>query len=60
MDVLDRNDMKENYLVMDTALIHTPPAKGRDLVGCRRYECLYLPSYSTSSIQLKDSDKNKG
>ena len=45
MDVLDRNDMKGNYLVMDNAPIHTP-VKVRELVGSRGYKCLYLPPYS--------------
>ena len=45
MDVLDRNDIKRHYLVMDNAPIHTP-AKIRDLVENRGYKCLYLPPYS--------------
>ena len=45
MNVLDRNNMKGHYLVMDNAPIHTP-AKVRDLVESRGYKCLYLPPYS--------------
>jgi hypothetical protein len=45
MDVLDRNDMKGNYLVIDNSPIYTP-AKVRDLVESRGYKCLYLPPYS--------------
>src|ERR1700730_9388499 len=45
MNVLDRNDVKGHYLVMDNAPIHTP-AKVRDLVESRGYQCLYLPTYS--------------
>ena len=45
MDVLDRNDMKGHYLVMDNAPIHTP-VKVRELVEGRDYKCLYLPPYS--------------
>jgi transposase len=43
-NVLDRNNMKGNYLVMDNAPIHTP-VKVRELVESRGYNCLYLPSY---------------
>jgi transposase len=45
MDVLDRNDMKGHYLVMDNAPIHTP-VKVRELVEGRGYKYLYLPPYS--------------
>ena len=45
IDVLDRNDMKGHYLVMDNAPIHTP-LKVRELVESRGYKCLYLPPYS--------------
>ena len=45
MDVLDRNDIKGHYLVMDNASIHTP-IKVRELVENRGYKCLYLPPYS--------------
>jgi transposase len=45
MDVLDRNNMKGHYLVMDNAPIHTP-FKVRELIESRGYRCLYLPSYS--------------
>ena len=45
MDVLDTNNMKEHYLVMDNAPIHTP-VKVRELVEGRGYKCLYLPPYS--------------
>jgi hypothetical protein len=42
MDVLDTNNMKGHYLVMDNAPIHTP-LKARELVESRGYKCLYLP-----------------
>jgi transposase len=45
MDVLDRNNMKGHYLVMDNAPIHTP-VKVRELIESRGYRCLYLPPYS--------------
>jgi transposase len=45
MDVLDTNNMKGHYLVMDNAPIHTP-LKVRELVESRGYKCLYLPPYS--------------
>jgi DDE superfamily endonuclease len=45
MDVLDRNNMKRHYLVMDNAPIHTP-IKVRELVESAGYKCLYLPPYS--------------
>jgi hypothetical protein len=45
MDVLDRNNMKGHYLVMDNAPIHTT-VKVRELVESRGYQCLYLPPYS--------------
>ena len=45
MDVLDRNEMKGHYLVMDNAPIHTPSAV-RDSIESRGYKCLYLPPYS--------------
>jgi DDE superfamily endonuclease len=46
MDVLDRNIMKGQYLIMDNAPIHTP-VKVRELVESRGYKCLYLPPYSS-------------
>ena len=45
MDVLDRNDMKGNYLVIDNSPIYTPD-KVSDLVESTSYECLYLPPYT--------------
>jgi transposase len=45
MDVLDRNNMKGHYLVMDNAPIHTS-VKIRELIESRGYRCLYLPPYS--------------
>ena len=45
MDVLDKNNMKDHYLVMDNAPIHTPSAI-RQLVESRGYKCVYLPPYS--------------
>ena len=47
MDVLDRNDMKGHYIVMDNAPIHTP-VKVRDLIESRGYNILL------SSTQLKN------
>jgi hypothetical protein len=47
MDVLDRNNMKGHYPVMDNAPIHTS-VKVRELVESRCYQCLYLPPYSPS------------
>ena len=44
-NVLDRNNMKGNYLVMDNAPIHTP-VKVRELLESRGYKCLYLPLYT--------------
>jgi hypothetical protein len=48
MDVLDRNDIKGNYLVADTAAIHTP-AKVRDLVESRGYTRFVSSAILTSS-----------
>ena len=45
MDVLDKNNMKGHYLVVDNAPIHTP-ATVRALIESRGYTCLYLPPYS--------------
>ena len=45
IDVLDTNEMKGHYLVMDNAPIHTP-VNVRELVEGRGYKCLYLPPYS--------------
>lgn len=45
MDVLDRNNMKGFYLVMDNAPIHKP-ATIRNLIESRGYKCVYLPPYS--------------
>lgn len=45
MDVLDKNDMKGFYLVMDNAPIHKP-ATVRNFIEKRGYKCVYLPPYS--------------
>jgi hypothetical protein len=45
IDVLDKNDMKGHYLIMDNASIRKP-ATIRNLVKSRGYKCAYLPSYS--------------
>jgi transposase len=45
MDVLDANDMKGHFPVMDNAPIHTP-VKVCELVEGRGYKCLFLPPYS--------------
>ncbi|KAG0829986.1 hypothetical protein G6F18_008363 [Rhizopus arrhizus] len=45
MDVLDKNDMKGFYLVMDNAPIHKP-ATVRIFIEKRGYKCCYLPPYS--------------
>ena len=52
--VLDRNDMKGNYLVMDSAPIQTS-VKVRELVESRGYKCLYLPPYSPFLNRLSNS-----
>jgi hypothetical protein len=45
-NILDCNDMKRLYLVIDNVLIHTP-VRGRELVDNTGYKCcLYLPPYS--------------
>jgi transposase len=43
--VLDRNDMKVHYLVMDNDTTHSP-VKLREIVESRDYKCMYLPPYS--------------
>jgi transposase len=45
MDVLDKNDMKDQYIVMDNAPIHKPKVI-RKLIEDRGYKCLYLLPYS--------------
>lgn len=45
MDVLDKNNMKGFYLVMDNAPIHKP-ATVRIFIEKRGYKCAYLPPYS--------------
>ena len=45
MDVLDRNNMKGHYFVMDNAPVHAP-ATVRAFIESRGYKCLYLPPYS--------------
>ena len=45
MDTLDENNMKERYLVMDSAPIHTNQSIAR-IVEQRGYKCTYLPPYS--------------
>ncbi|KAG1356830.1 hypothetical protein G6F63_000219 [Rhizopus arrhizus] len=45
MDILDRNNMRGFYLVMDNAPIHKP-ATVRNLIESRGYRCAYLPPYS--------------
>ncbi len=45
MDVLDKNDMKGSYIVMDNAPIHKP-ATVRQCIEKRGYKCVYLPPYS--------------
>ena len=60
MDVLDKNDMKGLYLVMDNAPIHSP-VKIRDLVESRGYKCLYLPPYSPFLNPIEEFwSKSKG
>jgi transposase len=45
MDVIDKNDMKGHYLIMDNVPIHKP-ATIRNLIENRGYKCTYLPPYS--------------
>lgn len=45
MDVLDQNDMKGRFLVMDNAPIHRSP-EVQNLISSRGYRCIYLPPYS--------------
>lgn len=45
MDVLDKNDMKDQYIAMDNAPIHKPKVV-RKLIEDRGYKCLHLPPYS--------------
>lgn len=45
MDVLDKNNLKGHYLVMDNAPIHKP-ATVRSCIEKRGYKCIYLPPYS--------------
>jgi transposase len=45
MDVLERNIMKGQYLIMYNAPIHTP-VKLCELLVSRCYKCLYIPPYS--------------
>ncbi|KAI8048502.1 DDE superfamily endonuclease-domain-containing protein [Thamnidium elegans] len=42
MDVLDKNNLKGNYIVMNNAPIHKP-ATVRKSIEDRGYKCLYLP-----------------
>jgi len=51
MNVLDRNNMKGHYLVMDNAPIHTP-AKVRDLVESRGIQV----SVSAAIFSISESD----
>lgn len=47
MDVLDLNNLKGFYLVMDNAPIHGPRGKKViDYIVGRGYKCVYLPPYS--------------
>jgi transposase len=45
MDVLDRNNLRGLYIVMDNAPIHKPN-KVRECIEKRGYKCVYLPPYS--------------
>ena len=45
MDILDENDMKGRYLVMDNAPIHTNKSI-EQLIDHRGYKCAYLAPYS--------------
>lgn len=45
MDVLDANDLRGRYLVMDNAPIHKSD-EVQNLVSSRGYKCMYLPVYS--------------
>ena len=45
MNILDKNDMKGQCLVMDNTSIHKPKVV-KKLIEDRGYKCLYLPLYS--------------
>ncbi|KAG1473327.1 hypothetical protein G6F56_001016 [Rhizopus delemar] len=45
MDILDQNDMKGRFLVMDNTPIHRSPEM-QNLISSRGYRCIYLPLYS--------------
>lgn len=47
MDVLDKNNLRDFYLVMDNAPIHGPRGKKvEEFISKRGYKCVYLPPYS--------------
>jgi hypothetical protein len=52
MDLLNKNNMKGQYLVMDNAPIHTS-LEVCDLVESRGYKCLYPPPYSPNLNLIK-------
>ncbi|KAG0786127.1 hypothetical protein G6F29_008150 [Rhizopus arrhizus] len=45
MDVLDENNLRGFYIVMDNSPIHKPN-KVRECIEKRGYKCVYLPPYS--------------
>jgi transposase len=59
MDVLDRNNMKGHYLLMNNAPINTP-VKVREIVESRGYQCLYLPAYSPFLNPIEGFGESKG
>jgi transposase len=45
INVLDKNELKNRYIVMDNAPIHKPAAV-REFIEERGYKCAYSPPYS--------------
>ena len=45
MDMLDKNNLRGFYIVMDNASVHKPN-KVRECIEKRGYKCVYLPPYS--------------
>ena len=53
MDVLDKNNLRGFYIVMDNAPIHKPH-KFRECIEKRGYKCVYLPPYSPFLNPIKE------
>lgn len=45
MDILDKNELKGYYIIMNNDPIHKPIAV-REFINKRGYKCAYLPPYS--------------